>query len=168
MYARINGYNYSAQLTAGFTVTAKAFSKKSTDPIVRIESEKEYPIANIPILVGSSKCHTRNMTKLQKMEIQEDWLDNGGYCILKGNDGKSFEWVIDMIESRPYNYPHVFHNIGHEKEITRLEFLSKPGDGAENSKEIHIKHVLNKNIYIRFNSHVYFKEIDLPFFYIFY
>lgn len=168
MQARKHGFNYSSQLSAGFTVTAKAFTRNSDEPIVRQETEKEFHMASVPILIGTNKCHTRNMTKLQKMELQEDWLDSGGYCILKGNDGKGFEWVIDMIESRPYNYPHVFHNVGHEKELSRLEFLSKPGDGVENSKEIHIKHVLNDNIYLKFNSHVHLKELNIPFYYIFY
>ncbi len=71
-----------------------------------------------------------------------------------------------MRETRLFNSPHVFRNIGHEKEISRLEFISKPGDAFENSSQLIIKYVKNKNIYLTFDSIKYFK-MDIPFYIIF-
>jgi DNA-directed RNA polymerase II subunit RPB2 len=168
-YARKNGFNYSAALNVGFKVFARADYKDNSDPTKRIESEKDINIAHIPIIVGSTLCHMRDLTKFDKMQLEEDWLEEGGYCIIKGKEGTGLEWVIDMIESRPYNNPNVFYNLGqHEKEISRLEFLSKPGDGAENSSQIKVIHELSNNIYVIFSSPQYLADIKIPFFLIFY
>jgi len=98
--------------------------------------------------------------------MQEDALDHGGYFIIKGG-----EWVIDIMESRRFNYPHHFRNIGHKKEIVRLELISKPGDDYENSREIRIKLLTTGEIVINLTSAPELKEgqnaIDIPFYIIF-
>jgi len=164
----IDGYNYSSELHTSFTVKARADLKSEGEPLLRSEAEKDFHIASIPIIVGSELCHTRHMSEADKKFLGEDWKEKGGYVILKGNDGKGLEWVIDMMESRPFNMPHVFHNIGHEKEISRLEFISKAGDGVENSFQVILKHLLNGIIYVTFNAPGYMASIDIPFYIIFY
>jgi DNA-directed RNA polymerase beta subunit len=167
--ARRNGFNYSSEITARIDVSAKAFYKdKSKDPFERTQGENEFCFGSIPILVGSDVCVTSAMTMTQKREIQEDPLDPGGYFILKGTDGgMSFEWVINMSESRAYNYPYIFYNLGHLKEISRLELISKPGDGVENSIEINLIYETDDSIYLSIIG-TYMGRISIPFYLIYY
>ncbi|HEY0768711.1 MAG TPA: hypothetical protein VGD31_00070, partial [Sphingobacteriaceae bacterium] len=160
-YARENNLNYSAGLIVNADITAKAFSKDG-EPVVRTESVFDYAIADIPIMVGSCKCNTYNMSKETKKNIHEDPTDPGGYFIIKGG-----EWVIDMMESRLFNYPHIFRNIGYKKEITRLEFLSKPGDAYENSAEIKLLYLVDGNIQLHIMSNENLKKVPIPFWLIF-
>ena len=165
--ALIDGYNYSAEVHTTFTVKAKAYLKNGEE-ISRTETEKDFHIASFPVIIGSELCHTRHMSEYDKKMLGEDWKEKGGYVIIKGNDGKGLEWVIDMMESRPFNMPNIFHNIGHEKEISRMEFISKAGDGVENSFQIIVRHLLNGMIYATFNAPAYMNDIDIPFYLIFY
>jgi DNA-directed RNA polymerase beta subunit len=126
--ARRHNLNYSAPIKVDATITAKAFLKNSTEPRVRVEEVKDFRIASMPIMVRSRLCNTNGMTAEALKACEEDPRDPGGYFILKGQ-----EWVVSMLETRLYNRPHIFRNIGHEKERTRLEFLSIPGDAYENS-----------------------------------
>jgi DNA-directed RNA polymerase II subunit RPB2 len=159
--ARMHKLNYSGPLYINATVTATAYPKDGGPPRVRTENISDFRIAYIPIMVGSQLCHTAQMPKSVKAAIGEDPLDEGGEFIVKGA-----EWVIDCIESRIFNKPHIFRNVGHEKEITRLEFISKPGDAFENSSEHIIRYVTNGNIYITLTSIEHFK-MDVPFYIIF-
>lgn len=161
-YALLNGYNYSSPLMAGFTIKARADMNVGDEPIIRTEVEKEHHIANIPILVGSKYCHTRAMSKMARLKCGDDWHDIGGYCILKGKKGISGEWVIDLVESRAYNNPYVFYNLGHEKNISQLEFISKPGDGVENSSQIKLHHFITGHIYIDFSSPPNLADVHIP------
>lgn len=166
--ARKRDLNYSAPLDISAIVTAKAYLHDSSEPIVRVGEIKDYKIATIPTMVRSNNCHTssQNMTADALENMQEDALDHGGYFIIKGG-----EWVIDIMESRRFNYPHHFRNIGHKKEIVRLELISKPGDDYENSREIRIKLLTTGEIVINLTSAPELKEgqnaIDIPFYIIF-
>lgn len=159
--ARLNKLNYSSNLSVDAKITATAYLRDGSEPRVRTDEIKGYRIASIPAMVGSRICHTYDMTRAIKKAVGEDPNDLGGYFILKGT-----EWSIDMIESRTFNSPHIFRNVGHEKEITRLEFISKPGDAFENSSQLIMKYVQNGNIYMIFDSIKYF-SMDIPFYIIF-
>ena len=161
LQARMNKLNYSGPMYIDAVVTATAYMKDGSTPKVRTEEIKNYKIASVPIMIGSQLCHTAQMPRGAKQAIGEDPQENGGYFIVKGG-----EWAIDMIENRLFNAPHIFRNIGHEKEITRLEFISKPGDAFENSSEHIVKYVTNGNIYITLTSIEYFK-MEIPFYIIF-
>lgn len=159
--ARRNRLNYSSPLHVDATIIATAYTRDNGEPRVRTGKVTNYQIANFPTMVGSSNCHTYKMTPAIKKAIQEDPQDPGGYIPIKGS-----EWAISCIETRKFNSPHIHHNIGHEKEIARLEFISKPGDAFENSSSLIMKYVQNGNIYITFESVDYFK-MDIPFYIIF-
>lgn len=156
--ARMNKLNYSGPLYIDFTVTVTAYMRDGSPPRIRTDEIKNYQIALVPIMIGSQLCHTAQMPRSIKAEIGEDPLDDGGYFIYKGQ-----EWVIDGMESRVFNAPHIFRNVGHEKEVTRLEFISKPGDAFENSSEHIIRYLTDGNIYITLTSIEHFK-MDVPFY----
>lgn len=160
--ARNHNFTYCAEMSVDAKITATAYPVDGArDPTVRVEEVTNFPIARIPILVGCEMCHTWRLSPSAKRGLQEDDKEAGGYTIIKGG-----EWVIDMIESRTFNLPHVFRNIGHEKEITRLEFISKPGDAYENSSELIMRYVTNGNIYLTFTSNPDF-NLKIPFYVIF-
>lgn len=161
--ARKHNLNYSAPLMVDATITAKAYLKDGTlEPRVRVEEIKNFQIASIPIMIGSKSCHTGELSREARKFAEEDPNDLGGYFILKGG-----EWVISMIETRLFNHEHVFRNVGHEKEIARLEFISKPGDAYENSSELIMRYVTNGNIYLTFTSNSYLKLLNIPFYIVF-
>lgn len=161
-FARKHNLNYSSPLMVDATITAKAFPKDGSEPYIRTEEVKDFQIASMPIMVGSKFCHLSEMTKEAKKMAEEDPNDLGAYFILKGG-----EWVISMIETRLFNHPHIFRNVGHEKEIARLEFISKPGDAYENSSELIMRYVQNGNIFLMFTSNSYLKILNIPFYVIF-
>lgn len=156
--ARKHNLNYCAPITIDADITATAYLKDSTEPIIRTDKIKGFQIASIPIMVGSRSCNLYEITKEAKKSLEEDVNDLGSYFIIKGG-----EWSIAMTESRLFNSPHIFKNVGHEKEIARLEFISKPGDAYENSSELIMKYVTNGNIYICFTSNPYLKLLEIPF-----
>jgi DNA-directed RNA polymerase beta subunit len=158
LQARLNKLNYSGPLYIDAELTATAYPRDGGQPRVRTEKIINHRIASLPILIGSQMCHTAGMPRLAKQNIGEDPQEEGGYFIVKGG-----EWVVDMIETRIFNAPHIFRNVGHEKEITRLEFISKPGDAFENSSEHIVRYVQNGNIYITLTSIEHFKQ-DVPFY----
>jgi DNA-directed RNA polymerase II subunit RPB2 len=160
--ARQNRLNYSGSLYVDMELTATAYLKNSNETRTKpVEKVENFRITNMPIEIGSEYCNlgvlkesTKGIRKLNKEDPQEP----GGYFILEG-----MEWVIDSVETRIFNHPYIFRNVGHEKEITRLEFISKPGDEFENSSETIMRYVQNKNIYITFTSQEFLKNVDIPF-----
>jgi len=160
--ARLHNRNYSAPIYVSAIVTAKAFLHKSLEPRVRTEEIIDFRIASMPIMVRSKKCHTYDYSTEALIQSEEDPRDIGGYFIIKGG-----EWAISNIESRLFNSPHVFRNVGHEKEITRLEFISKPGDAFENSRELIFRYLTTGNIFVKCTSNKYLSLLDIPFFVLF-
>lgn len=145
------------------SITAIAFYKdgSQTERKATIDNLR---IASIPIMIGSNKCllNIEKVPKEIRFKAKEDPNDEGGYFIVTGN-----EWVISNMESRKFNTPHIFYNKGFEKEITRLEFLSKPGDAYENSSELKIRLLKNGEIYLEFTSNPYLNLLHLPFYVLF-
>jgi DNA-directed RNA polymerase beta subunit len=155
--------NYSATMFVDATITATAYLKDGSEPIVREPVKvKGHRIGQIPIMVGSKNCNLNGLSREAKKKRYEDPNDPGGYFILKGG-----EWVISIIESRVFNYPHIFRNVGHEKEIARLEFISKPGDYFENSSELIMRYLNTGNLYLTFTSDPYLKGVNIPFYVLF-
>lgn len=161
--ARRCDLNYSATMAVDATMTAVAYLKDGGDPIVKEPVKvKNHRIGQIPIMVGSKNCNLSGLSREARKQNYEDPNDPGGYFILKGG-----EWVISNIESRVFNYPHIFHNVGHEKEIARLEFISKPGDYFENSSELIMRYLNTGHLYLTFTSDPYLKNLNIPFYIIF-
>ena len=161
--ARRCDLNYSATMAVDATITAVAYLKDGGEPIVKDPVKvKNHRIGQIPIMVGSKNCNLHGLSRESRKQNYEDPNDPGGYFILKGG-----EWVISNIESRVFNYPHIFHNVGHEKEIARLEFISKPGDYFENSSELIMRYLNTGHLYLRFTSDPYLKNLDIPYYVLF-
>ena len=156
--ARKNKLTYSAKISVDLHITATAYLKNSNEKIIREDILRSHKIANIPIMIGSILCHTHNENRLIKEKLQEDPRDAGGFFIIKG-----VEWGINMSESRVFNEAHVYRNVGHRNELSRLEFISKPGDGFENSSSLILRYDANGNIYLTLDSYIFFKNLNIPF-----
>lgn len=155
--ARKSDLTYSSQCTMSVRLSASAElhdgSKKELKPVEILN----YPIGNLPIMVGSNKCNTYNMTKLEMQSIEEDITDNPGYFIIKGK-----ERVLDALENVAVNKYQVHKNF-YLNEIVRCEFISKHGIGFENSSQIRIKYLKGGAITLEIVIGK-LKEINIPFY----
>lgn len=151
---------YSSPMYINANITATAHKHDGTTEIKKASIER-YRIGKIPIMVKSKLCNTYNKSKNTLLNLNEDPHDLGGYFIIKGN-----EWVIDNIESMTFNSPREFANIGYKNERCRGDFISKPGDGFENSFNIITKYLTNDNIIIEITNNK-FRDISIPFFVLF-
>jgi DNA-directed RNA polymerase II subunit RPB2 len=153
--------NYSGAIYIKFTVMAEGFVEGSNKPIERSAESSNVKIGNMPIMVGSNRCNLDGFDPKKRAELGEDPNDKGGYFIIKG------EWVVNMLESRIFNYPHIFRNLGHRNEITRTEIITKQGDAYENSSEMKIRLMTDNGLYITFSSNRFLKDLNIPFYVIF-
>lgn len=137
--AALNGdKTYSANLRVNANITATAYMNNGTKK-VRTDEIKRFKLCRVPVMVKSVLCNTYNCSKETLMQLHEDPSDPGGYFIIKG-----IEWSIDCIENILFNQIRVFKNEGYNKEIMRVEFVSKPGDSNQNSDYCRIR-LLNDN-----------------------
>ncbi len=120
---------YSGPLYISCEVKATAYLKTGL-PVERVDTVKKYRIAKIPIIKGSIACNTYGMTKQALMELGEDPNDPGGYFIAK------HEYAIDCTESTTFNQEKIYINEGYGKSRIRADYISKPGDGWQNSDMI--------------------------------
>lgn len=158
--ARLTGLPYAGQITLSATVTIIANYKNGhvEEKVAEISS---FPIGSFPIMVGSNRCHLRNMTKSGLQEIGEDPTDMGGYFIMKNN-----EYAVLSSENIRYNSIHT-HIVGkNSNEAIRTEFLSQPGGAFENSSQVKIRYMTNGQINIEINSTKLAKK-RLPFYIIY-
>lgn len=118
--------NYSGSLYVSFDIEATAYLHNGT-PIKRVDHVKNFRIARLPIIKGSKLCHTYGMPADALAALGEDPSDPGGYYITK------HEYGIDCTESTAFNQLKTYINLGYGKQCVRSDFLSKPGDGWENS-----------------------------------
>lgn len=153
--ARLQGRHYSSGVYVGATMNFTAYTT-SGEQIDKEISVDKIKVADIPCMVGSEYCHTSRMTANEKELHQEDPRDPGAYFILGGN-----EWVVSCLESKIYNSPNIYRNVGHDNEITRLEFISKPGDAYENSQELKMIYYLDGNIHVSISGDTYLKH-EMP------
>jgi len=160
--ARKQELSYASTVSVDVAIKATAFLHDGTTLERAKETVERFPIGTIPIMVGSERCNLSGLPKDAKRDLREDQNDPGGYFILKGG-----EWVISVIESRIFNSPHIFKNVGHEKELCRLEFISKPGDHFENSSEVIMKYINTGHIHLYFSSNPYLKNVGIPFYAVF-
>ncbi|MFH1977937.1 MAG: DNA-directed RNA polymerase subunit B'' [Candidatus Aenigmatarchaeota archaeon] len=88
--ARIRNLTYSSPVFISIT------------PIVNGIQEKPETvhIGDLPVMIGSSICSTRNMTKDKLIDMREDPSDPGGYFIVNGT-----ERVLVLIEEIASNKP---------------------------------------------------------------
>lgn len=151
---------YTAPLYYDAHIIATAYMKDGTTK-TREETVDRYRVANVPIMIGSQYCNTYNKTKQMLKIMHQDPNDHGAYFIIKGN-----EWVVDNVENLTFNQFHVYKNIGHKDEICHGDFISKPGDGFENSAEIIIKLLTNGNLVCEITNQK-IKDVSIPFYLLF-
>lgn len=78
--ARINNINYSSTLFIDTTFTK---TNQETGDITILE-QRLLPFGRIPIMIGSSRCHTWGMSAEERIAIRECVKDVGGYFIING------------------------------------------------------------------------------------
>jgi DNA-directed RNA polymerase beta subunit len=158
--ARKNDLTYSSVVRMNATITATAYHRDETTS-VRTEEVKDFMMI-LPVMLRCRVCHTADMSYEMLKRTEEDPRDPGGYFIIRGG-----EWAIVMIESRIFNAPHIFRNVGHEREVCRLEFISKPGDAYENSSELITRLLTSGHLHFQFRSSRYLDPLQLPFYVVF-
>ena len=155
--ALLEDKTYASPLYVDMDIIATAHLKDG-NKIERKASVDQILIATIPIMVRGELCNTYNKSHETLLRMEEDPSSPGGYFIIKG-----IEWVINNIESSPYNMPKIFRNIGHRNEIARLEIISKPGDSYENSAQLFIKMLTNNQLIVSIDR-APLNEVQIPFF----
>lgn len=156
---RLSGRSYAAALTVGMTITLTAVSTGGREEVKRADIPP-FQVANIPIMVGSNRCHTWNLTREARKALQEDPNEPGGYFLAKG-----VEWVIELLENISFNKLHTHVRMtGNER--VRGEFISQPGGAFENSTQVIVRHMVSGEITIEINS-TKFSKVKIPFFLIF-
>jgi DNA-directed RNA polymerase beta subunit len=157
--AHIEDRTYSSNLYVDVTIRAWAYNHDGS------ETEREsrvlnFRLANIPTMVGSDLCNLNAKSKETLVQLHEDPRDARAYFIKNGK-----EWAIDNIESIAFNQPRIFNNAW-RLEIQRLEFISKPGDTYQNSKQVILRMMNNGALTLEIVTQN-LRNIQFPFYLIF-
>ena len=156
--ARKTGASYSGPLVMESRVEIVAHYHDGRTESKSAEIPR-FEVSQFPIMVGSKKCHTYNLTTREaRKRLQEDPRELGGYFLVKG------EWTVELLENIRFNSLHVYLNL--PKEQVRGEFISQPGGAFENSSQIIIRLLQNGQITIEVNS-MKFQRLQIPFYLIF-
>lgn len=157
--ARISGRTYAAAIS--MNIKASLTAKYAAGHTETLEAEVEsIRVANMPIMVGSNRCHTWNLTREARKGICEDPNETGGGFIAKGG-----EWAVENLENITFNTPH-FHLRTVATERVRCEFISQPGGAFENSAQIIIRRMTSGALTVEINSRQ-FSELQIPFYVMF-
>lgn len=156
--AHLENTNYEGPLYVRMDVEAEAVKKDGTT--IKRTDGKTILLANIPIMVGSKYCNRHGVSRRLLESMGEDPDDPGGYYILNGTP-----WISQLTLSTRFNNQRIFNN-NWEDQLTRSEFISRPGDAFQNSSEIKIILATEARISI-FLSGIRRKEylnVEFPFF----
>jgi len=152
--ARNTGGVYAAPLLMAAHIELRAHYKDG-----RVETKAAdlptFEVSQFPVMVGSSRCHTYNLTREALKLLQEDPSEQGGYFIAKG------ECSVEMLENIRFNSLHVHLGIG--REVVRGEFISQPGGAFENSSQVVIRLLPSGALTIEINS-MKFQKLQIPFY----
>lgn len=154
--AHLSGKSYSAPLSTSIIVSLTAYYKDGTELTKEVTIPK-IKICDIPIMIGSNRCHTYNMSRESKRAINMDPNENGGYFIIKGS-----EWVIEWSENIRYNTLRV-HTKTKKNEHVRGDYISQAGGAFENSTQTLIQYMETGAITVKITS-IKFKEHQIPFY----
>lgn len=157
--ARLRGLPYSGAITLEATVELTAIYNDGRREVKKINISP-FQIGSFPIMIGSIKCNTYQMTKESLKYHCEDPNDLGGYFIAKRG-----EYIVDLLENIRYNASHIHTNMGY-REYVRSEFLSQPNGAFDNSSMLTIRYASTGHITIEINSTVS-EKIKLPFYLIY-
>jgi DNA-directed RNA polymerase beta subunit len=157
--ATLKDRTYSNGMFVDAKITAIAYNHDGTE-VRREDNVVNYKMANIPTMTKSNRCNLYKKSRKTLIEMKEDPKDPGAYYIKSGK-----EWSIDNIESICFNKPRIFNN-SYKNEVQRLEFISKPGDTYQNSKEIILRLLTNNALTLEINFKN-MKTVQFPFYLIF-
>jgi len=155
-YAMQTGSTYACPMKLNLTAFLEAHyidGKKAN-----ISKDITVDIGMLPCMVGSEMCNTDKLTKECLKKLNEN--NYKGYFIINGKP-----WAICLKETLCFNAPNIYKNL-YDNEIIRGNFLSKPGDGFENSYQILIKYLNTNAIVITFEQNK--ASIELPFYILYY
>lgn len=150
---------YRSNLYCDATIRTTAI-RHDGSTIERQAEVANHRLVNIPTMVRSCLCNTYNKSAEALRQLQEDPKDPGSYFIKNGK-----EWVIDNLENTLFNQPRIFNNAW-RNEVQRLEFISKPGDSYQNSKQCIIRLMTSGILTVEIVS-TNLREFTFPFFFIF-
>ena len=132
-------------------ITGNPYSKKVTN----------IKFCEMPVMIGSNQCNTYKINSEALLKMGEDpYGINGQFIAGKGGSN----WIISATENTSANQPRRFRNLGHEDQLAREEFLSRPGDSFLNSAEIVIICQNFGQISLIMKSPKEWKEIKFPFY----
>ncbi len=157
--SRLSGRTYAAPLRLAAEVALTAYYSDGREETKRVDIPP-FQVAPIPIMVGSNRCHTWNLTREARKELQEDPNESGGYFLAKGG-----EWVVDWLENIAFNALHVFRRM-QANERVRGDFISQPGGAFENSSQVIIRLMTSGALTIEINS-TKFSRSRIPFYLIY-
>lgn len=157
--ANIEDRTYSSHLFVDAQIRAWAINHDGSET-AREARVPNFRLANIPTMVGSNLCNTYNKSAEALTQWHEDPRDARAYFIKNGK-----EWIIDNVENVAFNQPRIFMNYW-RNEVMRLEFISKPGDTYQNSKQVILRLMNNGSLTIEIVTRN-LSNIQFPFFLIF-
>lgn len=160
--ARLKNLTYSSEIKIECDINIEYYMENGSIEKQTINIKNLY-IGEYPVMVKSNICNLRNATRDELINVyKEDPNDNGGYFIIGG-----IEWTIDTSENVLYNSFRSYNN-QHNNEKSRGEFISKPGDGFEISREIIMRLNIDDLITIQFvGSRDIHSDCQIPFYLIF-
>lgn len=104
---RERNLTYSSTLYVNITETFSVWDKSiAPDTKVRIKEHRRVPLANIPIMLQTYKCHLFNCTPQERISHDECPYDEGGYFICGGNE----QCIISQMRKKMYNKVLVLEN----------------------------------------------------------
>lgn len=157
--SRLNGRTYAAPLSLAAEVILTAYYSDGREETKRAEIPP-FQVAPIPVMVGSDRCHTWNLTREARKGLEEDPNESGGYFLAKGG-----EWVVDWLENISFNTLHVHKKMAPNERV-RGEFISQPGGAFENSSQVIVRYMTSGALTVEINS-TKFSKSRIPFFIVF-
>lgn len=157
--AHINDRSYESEMFGDVKITATSYDIDGKENI-REATILNHRISKIFCMVKSKLCHLAGKSERAVQELEGDPKDPGGFLIIRGK-----EWALVTKESTCFNQCRIFNNRW-KTELQRNEFISKPGDTYDNSKQIILRYLKNENLNIEFISGN-LKEVYFPFYIIF-
>lgn len=157
--AHVKDRTYSNSMFIDAHLKATAYMHDGTEQTIS-DTVSNYRMSGIPTMVGSKVCNTYKQPRDTLIKLGHDPKDPGAYYIKSGR-----EWSIDNIESICFNKPRIFNN-NYRTEAQRLEYISKPGDTYQNSKEIILRLLNNECLTIEIVTKN-LKTIQFPYYLIF-
>ncbi|MAE21775.1 MAG: hypothetical protein CMK92_05025 [Pseudomonas sp.] len=139
--ARDSKRDYNGEvLTNVHIVATQHFKDPSKEPITKEVTLERHHICNFPIAVRSNRCNVgpHAVSDRDLMSVGEDPRDQSRPFLFGGN-----EYVVQMSSESEFNRPNTIRGKKEFKGIlTYQSFLSRPGDGYENSgrtiTEVHV------------------------------